>query len=54
MRKLRACLVALLAVLFAGTARAQAPMHWSAGAPMPSARSEIAVAELDGGIYVIG
>ena len=54
MRNLRACFAALTLVLVAGAASAQAPGHWSAGAPMPSARAEIAVAQLGGKIYVIG
>src|SRR5215212_5162566 len=37
-----------------GTAMAQTPGGWSNGAPMPSARTEVAVAEVGGKIYVIG
>ena len=50
----RNCLAALLVLLATGTGIAQTPPHWSAGAPMPSARAEIAVAELGGKIYVVG
>ncbi len=54
MQELRACLAALMLVLSAGAAAAQTPGHWTTGAPMPSARAEIAVAEVGGKIYVIG
>src|SRR3954469_24457727 len=37
-----------------GTAMAQAPGGWTKGAPMPSARTEVAVAEVGGKIYVVG
>ena len=37
-----------------GTAMAQAPGGWTNGPPMPSARTEVAVAEVGGKIYVIG
>src|SRR5690242_1117052 len=52
MRKLRVSLLVLLLAMPA--AIAQSPLQWTGGAPMPSARSEIAVAELDGRIYVVG
>jgi N-acetylneuraminic acid mutarotase len=47
------------AVLAAGTllivaAFAQGTGRWTAGTPMPSARTEVAVAELGGKIYVVG
>jgi N-acetylneuraminic acid mutarotase len=35
-------------------AAAQAPGGWTNGAPMPSSRTEVAVAELGGKIYVVG
>src|SRR5215208_5710966 len=35
-------------------AAAQAPGRWTNGAPMPSSRTEVAVAELGGKIYVVG
>ena len=50
----RNCLAALLILLAMGAAVAETPLHWSAGAPMPSARAEIAVAELGGKVYVVG
>src|SRR6266566_1567001 len=37
-----------------GGALAQVPGSWTTGAPMPSARTEVAVAEVDGKIYVVG
>ena len=40
--------------LFAAAAFAQSIGRWSAGAPMPSARTEVAVAEVGGKIYVVG
>jgi len=46
-------LLTVLANLLACAALAQ-EAGWSAGAPMPTARSEIASAELDGRIYVAG
>ena len=35
-------------------AAAQAPGHWTNGSPMTSSRTEVAVAELGGKIYVVG
>ena len=40
--------------LFAAAAFAQSIGRWSTGAPMPSARTEVAVAEVGGKIYVVG
>src|ERR1051326_7179354 len=50
----RNCLAALLVLLATGAGIAETLPHWSAGAPMPSARAEIAVAELGGKVYVVG
>ena len=33
---------------------AQGPGTWTRGEPMPSSRSEVAVAEVDGLVYVVG
>ena len=33
---------------------AQVSGRWSTGAPMPSVRSEVAVAEVGGKVYVVG
>jgi len=55
MRKMRTFFGAVLLFLSSGAAAAaQDRMTWSAGAPMPSARSEIAIAALDGRVYVVG
>ena len=40
--------------LFAAATFAQSIGRWSTGAPMPSARTEVAVAEVGGKIYVVG
>jgi N-acetylneuraminic acid mutarotase len=40
--------------LFAAAAFAQSIGRWTTGAPMPSARTEVAVAEVGGKIYVVG
>ena len=40
--------------LFAAVAFAQSTGRWTTGAPMPSARTEVAVAEVGGKIYVVG
>jgi N-acetylneuraminic acid mutarotase len=40
--------------LLATAAFAQGTGRWTVGTPMPSARTEVAVAEVDGKIYVIG
>jgi hypothetical protein len=47
---------ALLAagVLLTVAALAQGGGHWTTGTPMPSSRTEIAVAEVSGKIYVVG
>jgi hypothetical protein len=47
---------ALLAAggLFTAAALAQGTGRWTTGTPMPSARTEIAVAEVGGKIYVVG
>ena len=47
---------ALLAggALLAAAAFAQGTGRWTTGAPMPSARTEVAVAEVGGKIYVVG
>ena len=37
----RNCLAALLVLLATGAGIAETPLHWSAGAAMPSARAEI-------------
>ena len=37
-----------------GGALAQVTGSWTTGVPMPSARTEVAVAEVDGKIYVVG
>ncbi len=50
MARLRSGLVASI-LLVPGAAPAE---PWSAGAPLPEARQEVAVAELDGRVYVIG
>lgn len=42
------------ATLIAAAALAQGSGRWSAGAPMPSSRTEVAVAEVNGRIYVVG
>src|SRR6476646_6906692 len=50
-------LVAVLLVaasLLCADARAQSGGQWTSGAPMPSARSEVAAAEVGGKIYVVG
>src|SRR5688572_17711292 len=55
MAKIQIFFPALLLGLFLGSvASAQGTGEWTTGAPMPSERSEVAVAELDGKIYVIG
>ncbi|MBI2879832.1 MAG: galactose oxidase, partial [Candidatus Rokubacteria bacterium] len=47
-----------LALLLAGLAvtpsRAEAQGRWTTAAPMPEARTEVAVAEVSGKIYVVG
>ena len=40
--------------LFAAGAFAQGIGRWTTGSPMPSARTEVAVAEVGGKIYVVG
>jgi hypothetical protein len=46
--------LAMVVSLFAGAgAFAQATGEWATGAPMPSERSEVAVAEAGGKIYVV-
>src|SRR5262245_18358460 len=58
--KRRQCLTLLGGGLLAGGAlRATAAFpeglgHWTIGTPMPSARTEVAVAEVGGKIYVVG
>ena len=42
------------AVLLGATVAAQGTGRWTIGAPMPSARTEVAVAEVGGKIYVVG
>jgi hypothetical protein len=56
MPEVKAFAAALLAsgALLAAAAYAQGSGRWTMGAPMPSARTEVAVAELGGKIYVIG
>ena len=54
MRKLVVLLIAAAALCGAATPAAVALGHWSTKAPMPLARTESAVAALDGRIYVIG
>jgi N-acetylneuraminic acid mutarotase len=54
----RLILALALSGLLAATAVAQAPApgsgRWTQGAAMPSSRTEVAVAEVDGKIYVVG
>jgi N-acetylneuraminic acid mutarotase len=50
----RLLFVASLATTLITAAVAQAPGRWSNGTPMPSSRTEVAVAELGGKIYVVG
>src|SRR5262245_45081047 len=58
--KRRQCLTLLGGGLLAGTslcaavAFAEGVGHWTIGTPMPSARTEVAVAEVGGKIYVVG
>ncbi len=40
--------------ILVSAAAAQAPGRWASGAPMPSSRTEVAVAEVAGKIYVVG
>ena len=56
MPELKAFTAAILAsgALLAAAAFAQGSGRWTMGAPMPSARTEVAVAELGGKIYVVG
>jgi len=56
MPELKAFTAAILAsgALLAAAAFAQGSDRWTMGAPMPSARTEVAVAELGGKIYVVG
>jgi hypothetical protein len=49
-----AAAVLLGGTLFAAATFAQSIGRWSTGAPMPSARTEVAVAEVGGNIYVVG
>src|SRR5258705_1262515 len=50
----RVCAALLLCGTLLGGALAQVTGSWTTGAPMPSARTEVAVAEVDGKIYVVG
>jgi len=54
--RLKTLAAALLAggVLLAAAALAQSTGRWTVGAPMPSARTEVAVTEVGGKIYVVG
>jgi hypothetical protein len=56
MRRIETFPAALLvgAALLSAAALAQGTGRWSAGAPMPSSRTEVAVAEVGGRIYVVG
>ena len=56
MPRLKTLAAALLAggALLVAAALAQSTDHWTFGAMMPSARTEIAVAEVGGKIYVVG
>ena len=56
MPRFRTFAAALLvgAALFAAGAFAQGVGRWTTGSPMPSARTEVAVAEVGGKIYVVG
>ncbi len=57
MLKIQTLFIALLVggVLLSGAAvSAQGTGRWTTGAPMPSERSEVAVAEVGGMIYVVG
>ena len=56
MPELKAFTAAILAsgALLAAAAFAQGSDRWTMGVPMPSARTEVAVAELGGKIYVVG
>jgi hypothetical protein len=53
MKTVAAALVAA-GVLLTAAALAQGTGRWTTGTPMPSARTEIAVAEAGGKIYVVG
>ena len=53
-RILAAAVLAGGVLLGSGAVPAQGTGKWTKGAPMPSERSEVAVAALDGKVYVIG
>src|SRR5207248_2946508 len=54
-RAIHVSILTLLAgALLSAAIAAEEAGRWSKGAPMPSERSEVAVAELDGKIYVVG
>ena len=44
----------IISALLAATALAQGSGRWTTGAPMPSERTEVAVAEMGDKIYVLG
>ena len=44
----------IISALLAATAVAQGSGHWTTGAPMPSERTEVSVAEMGDKIYVLG
>jgi N-acetylneuraminic acid mutarotase len=44
----------IASTLLAVTVAAQGTAHWTSGAAMPSERTEVAVAEVGGKIYVLG
>ena len=46
--------LALPLLVFAGAAFAEPSGRWSTGAPMPSSRTEVAVATVGSKIYVVG
>jgi N-acetylneuraminic acid mutarotase len=50
----RTALLAVLVIGFASTALAESVGQWTTGAPMLSARTEVAVAAVDGKVYVAG
>ena len=47
-------IVSVMGVWMCALAFAQVSGRWATGAPMPSARSEVAVAEVGGNVYVVG
>jgi hypothetical protein len=56
MHRLETCVATLLmsGALFSAMALAQGTGRWGAGTAMPSQRTEVAVAEVGGKIYVVG